>query len=106
MSRMTKFLRQKATITLVKRDREGKPLLDAYGDPVYSTSSTTVKCRRERLTKDVLTTNGAASVSTTRYFFDDSVSLDLGDKVDGKAIQTVKDFVNSKGRSEGWEVTV
>ena len=106
MSRMTKFLMQTAIITFVKRDSQGNPVLDDYGDPVYKPSTKKVKCRRERATKDILTTGGAASVSTTKYFFDNSITVNIGDMVDGKVILTVTDFVNSIGVSEGWEVTV
>lgn len=106
MSRMTKFLKQKATITFVERDSLGEPRLDTYGDPIYKPGSVTVRCRRQRSTKDVLTTGGAATISTTIYFLDNSVSVDIGDKIDGKVIKTVEDFVNSVGVSEGWEVTV
>ena len=106
MSRMTKYLKQSATITFMERDKSGEPKLDDYGDPIYKNVSKVVKCRRERTTKDILTTGGAASVSTTKYFFDNSVTVDIGDKVDGKVILTVSDYVNDLGISEGWMVTV
>lgn len=106
MSRMTKFLMQTALITFVDRDSNGDPKLDDYGDPIYKKSTIKVKCRRERTTKDVLSTGGAASVSTTKYFLDNSVNVDIGDKIDGKVILTVSDYVNAIGTSEGWEVTV
>lgn len=106
MSRLTKYLKQKAQITLMERDREGNPILDDYGDPKYRVSNITAKCRRERDTKDVLTTGGAASVSTTKYYFDTSINIDIGDKVDGKVVLTVTDYINDMGISEGWLVTV
>lgn len=103
---MTKFLKQTAEITFVERDSKGNPRLDIYGDPIYNPNTVIKKCRRERSTKDVLTTGGSAVLSTTKYFFDNSVTLDIGDKVDGKVILTVEDFINDLGYSEGWMVTV
>lgn len=106
MSRMTKFLMQKASVVKMKRDLLGEPILNEYGDPQYETKSTIVKCRKERSTKDILTTGGAAAVSTTKYFLDNSITVDIGDKINGKPILTVTDFINPLGVSEGWEVTV
>ena len=105
MSRMTKFLKQKATVTFVERDPKGDPKLDDHGDPIYQAQTVTVRCRRERSTKDVLTTGGAAAVGTTNYFFDNSISVDIGDMVDNKIILTVSDYINDMGISEGWMVT-
>lgn len=106
MSRMTKFLMQKASVTKMKRNTAGDPILNEYGEPQYELGTTVVKCRKERNTKDILTTGGAAAVSTTKYFLDNSISVDIGDKIDGKPILTVTDFINAIGVSEGWEVTV
>ena len=106
MSRMTKFLMQTAIITFVERDSNGEPILDDYGEPKYKSNSMKVKCRRERATKDILTTGGAATMSTTKYFFDNSITVDIGDKVDSRVILTVSDYINAVGTSEGWEVTV
>lgn len=106
MSRMSKFLKQTATLQRLKRDSKGEPILDDYGDPAYETKKVIVKCRRERTTKDVLTTGGAAKISTTKYFFDNTVSVEIGDKVDGKPVLTVSDYINSTGFNEGWEITV
>lgn len=105
-SRMTKFLKQTATIQYLKRNSRGEPVLNLYGEPEYLGAITTCKCRRERTTRDVLTTGGAAKISTTKYFFDNSITIDIGDKVDNKPVLTVTDFVNSSGVNEGWEVTV
>ena len=106
MSRMTKFLKQSAVITYAQREADGSVKLDMYGDPLYNLGSAPVKCRRERATKNVLTTGGAAIMNTTKYYLDNSVNIELGDKIDGKVVQTVKDYINSVGESEGWEVTV
>lgn len=106
MSRITKFLMQRATISYMIRDINGEPILNEYGEPTYRPNKVTVACRREHGTKDVLTTGGAATVSTTRYFFDNSVDISIGDKVDGKPVLTVTDMINSLGKNEGWEVTV
>jgi hypothetical protein len=106
MSRMTKFLKQTAVVEFLIRDSNGEAKLDKYGDPVGFTGKVTVKCRRERDTKDVLTNGGSAVVSTTKYFFDNSINVEIGDKVDGKPILNVSDFINDLGISEGWEVTV
>lgn len=106
MSRMTKFLKQTATLQKVERDAKGVPKLDIYGEPVYSKSKETVKCRRERSTKDVLTTGGSAVVSTTVYYIDNETTLNTGDLIDGKPILTVSDYVNLQGIVEGYEVTI
>lgn len=106
MSRMTKFLKQEAVVEFLIRDTNGDAALDKYGEPIGYQNKRKVKCRRERATKDVLANGGAAAVSTTRYFFDNSIQVEIGDKVDGQPILTVTDFINDLGISEGWEVTV
>lgn len=106
MSRMTKFLKQNATIQLMLRDSNGNPKLDDYGEPSYVNKVRKVKCRKEVSTKDVITSVGAAKKSATIYYFDETVSVTIGDKVDGKPILTVQEYINAQGLCEGYEVMV
>ena len=106
MSRMTKFLKQEATVVKALRDSNGEVILDDYGDPQYSNVSQIVKCRRERSTTDVMSTAGSISRSITIYYFDDSIAIESGDLIDGKPVLDVSDYVNAIGKSEGTEARV
>lgn len=101
MSALTKFLRQTCTLMSAQLDNNGAPILDKYGEPVFATP-VVVKCRCEHTTKDVLTPTGSVLKSASRYFVDNSATVRLGDKVDGKAVIQVSDFIGATGMSEGW----
>lgn len=102
MSRMTKFLKQTCTYEKLKRDTNGKVLLDKYGEPLYE-SPVVIKCRRETNIQDVQTNTGAILKSSTRYFTDDKQSIQANDKLDGKAILKVQEYTNQFGVAEGFE---
>ena len=102
MSRMTKYLKQKCTYEKLKRDKDGKVLLDKYGDPLYE-APVAIKCRRETTIQDVQTSTGAILKSSTRYFTDDKQSINAGDKLDGNAVLKVQEYVNQFGVAEGFE---
>ena len=105
MSRLTKYLKQQCTLELVKRDTSGNVLMNRYGEPDYNTS-VKVRCRKERISKDILTTNGSVSKSVSRYYLDNDVEVRVGDKLDGRVVTKVSDFVNEFGVSEGYECYV
>ena len=71
MSRMTKFLKQTCIFEAVARDESGKPTMNKYGELAYE-FPVTLKCRRERATKDVLSANGAVIRSETIYYTDEN----------------------------------
>lgn len=102
MSRMTKFLKQTCTFEKALRNNDGTVQLDKYGEIVYS-SSKKLKCRREKVIKDVQTSTGAILSSSTRYFTDSSQAINPDDKFDGKVILEVSEYINSQGLSEGYE---
>lgn len=102
MSRMTKYLKQKCTYEKLKRDTEGKVLLDKFGEPQYE-GPVIIKCRRETNIQDVQTNTGAILKSTTRYFTDDSNHIQANDKLDGKAVLKVQEYINQFGVAEGFE---
>lgn len=102
MSRMTKYLKQKCTYEKLKRREDGEVELDIYGDPQY-TDPVTIKCRRETTVQDVQTNTGAILKSTTRYFTDDKQSIQADDKLDGKAVLKVQEYINQFGVVEGFE---
>lgn len=105
MSNMTKYLHQKATIAIMRVDDKGNPVLNEYGDPSYL-PKVEVKCRRERKLKDVLSQTGSMVRSETTYYFDESISIRVGDLVDGKPIIDFEEYVNGKGNIVGYEVVV
>lgn len=105
MSRMTKYLKQRALVQHISRDSNGDPILDDYGDSIPESTAKYYKCRRVRSTKDVLAQGGAVITNTTTYYFDNSLKLEIGDLVDGKPILTIQDYVNERGISEGYEVS-
>ena len=102
MSRMTKYLKQKCTYEKLKRDNNGKALLDKFGEPQYE-SSVTIKCRCETTIQEVQTNTGAILKSTTRYFTDDKQSVRANDKLDGRPVLKVQEYINQFGVAEGFE---
>lgn len=106
MSKMTKFLKQKATLQLMQRTKEGEPVLNEYGEPLYQSRITTIKCRKEISTQDVITAVGAAKKSATIFYLDNTNFVTIGDKLEGKPILTVQEYINAQGQCEGYEVTV
>ncbi len=102
MSRITKYLKQKCTYEKLKRDKEGKIVIDKYGEPQYE-APIVIKCRREDLTQDVQTNTGAILKSGTRYFTDEKNTIQANDKLDGKTVLKVLEYTNQFGSAEGYE---
>lgn len=102
MSRMSKYLKQKCTYEKLKRNDAGVALLDKFGEPQYE-SLREIKCRRETTIQDVQTNTGAILKSSTRYFTDDSQSIQANDKLDGKVVLKVQGYINQFGVAEGFE---
>lgn len=102
MSRITKYLKQKCTYEQQKRDDNGDAILDKYGEPSYE-APIVIKCRREKLIKDVLTNTGSILKSSTRYFTDEKYVIQANDKLDGKPVLEVLEYTNQFGKSEGFE---
>lgn len=104
MSRMTKFLKQ--TCTFERAISQGNGLAtDKFGAVLYE-PPIRLKCRRERIVKDVQTSTGAILRSSTRYFLDNSQPIVADDKLDGKAVLIVEEYIGSRGLSEGYECYV
>lgn len=105
MSRMTKFLKQKAVLQLVKRDELGNPEIDIYGDISYE-DAVTVRCRKRRNFKEVLSAGGVIIRSAITYTLDDSYEITVGDLLDGKPIIDYYEYVNENGIREGFKAVV
>lgn len=105
MSRMTKFLRQKCSVKRASKKDDGTVELDKFGEPVYM-PAVLCNCRRERVSEDVQTTNGAIVRSSTRYFLDGTYAVDVEDLIDDKTILTMEEYINSSGTLEGYEIYV
>lgn len=105
MSSMTKYLHQQAKVAVMRVDEHAKPILNSYGEPSYL-PEVEVKCRRERRLKDVLSQTGSTVRSETTYYFDESISIRVGDLVDGKPIIDFEEYVNGRGKTVGYEVVV
>lgn len=106
MSRMTKFLKQQTTLQLMQRTSKGEPQLNEYGEPLYQSRVTVIKCRKEISTQDVITTVGAAKKSATTFYLDNTTPVTIGDKLEGKPVLTVQEYINAQGLCEGYEVMV
>lgn len=105
MGRMTKYLHQTCSIETAVRDSSDQVVSDLYGASTFN-KALTVRCRREHITKDVLTANGSVVKSATRYYLDESVNVRIGDKIDGLPVYQVSDFIDERGISEGVECYV
>ena len=104
MSRMSKYLHQRCSHEALEFVGE-VPQLNVYGEPSY-VAPRTIKCRHEISAKDVQTTDGALVKSTSVYYIDSSAKLRVNDKLDGKAILVLSEYIGSTGRREGWEAYV
>lgn len=102
MSRMTKFLKQTCTFEKALRDENGTVQLDKFGEVVYG-EPVELKCRRERIIKDVQTNTGAILRSSTRYFTDEVQAIDADDRIDGKTVLETEEYINQLGKVEGYE---
>lgn len=105
MSRMTKYLRQTCLYEQCRRKEDGTVSLDMYGEPLYE-SPVKIKCRREVSVQDVQTNTGAILKSNTRYFVANTHSIKADDKLDGKYILKVTEYINQFGKAEGYECYV
>ena len=102
MSRMTKFLKQKCTFEAAVRNASGEIALNKYGEAEYE-APMTLRCRRERTTKDVLTANGSVVRSASIYYTDESQVIRPDDTIDGRVVLSVKEYTNELGLTEGFE---
>lgn len=105
MSRITKYLRQQCSYEAVILDSKGKVLHDKFGEPQYS-SPVIVKCRREEIIQDVQTSTGAILKSSTRYFLSNMYKIQADDRLDGKPVLKVQEYINQHGTAEGYEAYV
>lgn len=105
MSRMTKFLKQKCQVEAYQVTEDGNPEQNRFGEIQYQ-EPVTLKCRREKMVKDVQTANGSLIRSTTRYFLDEKVEVKADYRIDGHVVLTVEEYTNEHGLCEGYEVYV
>ena len=95
-------MKQTCTFAAAVRDASGKIVLNKYGEAEYE-APITLKCRRERTTKDVLTANGSVVRSASIYYTDESQVIRPDDKIDGKVVLGVEEYTNELGLTEGFE---
>lgn len=103
MSRMTKFLKQECQVTPYQVGDDGKALLNRFGEIVYG-EPVTCKCRREKIVKDIVQSNGAVLQATTRYFLDEKYEPKADYLIDGAVVLTAEEYINERGTVEGYEV--
>lgn len=99
---MTKFLKQTCTFEAAVRNASGEIALNKYGEAEYA-APITLKCRRERTTKDVLTANGSVVKSASIYYTDETQVIRPDDKLDGRVVLNVSEYTNELGKTEGFE---
>lgn len=105
MSYMTKYLNQKCTYEKARKDASGATSIDRYGETMYA-PEVHVRCRRERLVKDIKTANGSILVAQSRYFLDEDTKVEADDRLDGRVVISVEEYVNVLGKVEGYECYV
>lgn len=104
MSRMTKFLKQTCLVEKLQM-KNGKPVINDFGEFQYQ-EAVSAKCRHEQSHRDVQTANGSIVRSTSVYYLDEHLPIAADDRVDGKVVISVSEYINGLGRTEGYEVYV
>ena len=105
MSRMTKFLRQTCIYEKCILKSDGSVDLDKYGEPQYE-APIRIKCRKETNVQDVQTNTGAILKSSTRYFIEGKYLVRADDRLDGKCVLKISEYINQFGKIEGFECYV
>lgn len=105
MSNMTKFLKQECSFEAATRDGNGLVALNEYGDIQYDIAKT-LKCRREKYVRDMLTTNGSILKTSSRYFLDEGTEIQADDRLDGHVILSCEEYIDSLGKCVGYEAYV
>lgn len=104
-SRMTKFLKQECVVESAVKLENGTTQLNAYGDIQYN-AGITVPCRRERYVRDLQVQDGAIVKTSSRYFLDDAVQLNVDDRIDGHVVLSCEEYVDQFGICIGYEAYV
>jgi hypothetical protein len=76
--------------------------VDMYGKAAYRPSKT-IKCRRELADKEITDRTGKTALSTVTYYLDTSIGPAIGDKLDGRLVLAVEEYVIGVGVLIGWE---
>lgn len=105
MSRMSKYLCQSAVIEIAEKDEYGKVLMDEYGNIKYH-DPVTVKCRKEPYVAKYTTASGQSAPYKTTYYFDESVTPSIDDRLDGSLVLNVSEYRDGVGSLVGYEVDV
>lgn len=105
MSRMTKYLKQKAVLESVKTLEDGSPVMDDYGKYEYE-SPVTVMCRMEPAKLNAYSSGGQYVNYASVYYLDDSVQVHEHDRLDGHIVLSVYPYIGGNGELVGYEVHV
>lgn len=105
MGRMTKYLKQSATLETHQVDSKGQPMLDEYGQPLFSVPNR-VKCRKEVYKSRSNSDLGQYVDFANVYYFDASVRVSEGDRIDGHEVRNVSEYYDGMGVLVGYEVIV
>lgn len=105
MSRLTRYLKQTAVLESVVLNEDGEPVMDAYGKYQYQEPQV-VKCRKE-ITEDIASSDGGHYVRYSyTYYVDETIPVHNDDKLDGKLVVGVGEYVDGAGQLIGYEVHV
>lgn len=104
MSVMTKFLKQTCSFEAARRDGE-LTLLSEHGDILYKDPEI-LKCRREKYARDIQTPNGSIVKTSSRYMLDESVEVQVDDRLDGHVVLACEEYIDHLGKCVGYEAYV
>jgi len=98
------YFNQEAELVLAARETDTLlPVRDRYGAIGYLLPEK-IKCRCEVSTKEIVTPSGRMVRVERTYYLARKVRT--GDKLDGKEVQYVEDWVSLSGKPAGWKAMV
>ena len=99
------YFRHSAQLKRVLYDKSGAPKLDKYGNPQLS-SNIPIKCYKTATVVPVQTEAGTVYTQKNAFYVDGDVSLQEGDLINGKRIDSLTSYYDVHGELQYYVASV